>query len=66
MDKTVTYKKVLRDIEEMEKILNDSVISQFSFSTETIKKEATKIYIEKTEKRIEELTDKSIERFFRG
>tara|TARA_R100000152_G_scaffold5700_1_gene2137 strand:- start:701 stop:901 length:201 start_codon:yes stop_codon:yes gene_type:complete len=66
MDKTIAFKQFLQKEEEINNILKNSEFGDFSLSTEAVKEEAIKKYIEAMEKKTIDMIDEYMMRFLRG
>ena len=66
MDKLITMKKFIEKELEINKILEDSIIGEFAFSTKVVREQASQRYIESVERYLNKNIDEKMEAFLRG
>jgi hypothetical protein len=66
MDKLITMKKFIEKDLEINKILEDSIIGEFAFSTKVVREQASQRYIEGVERYLNKNIDEKMEAFLRG
>jgi len=66
MDKLITMKKFIEKELEINKILENSIIGEFAFSTKVARQQASQRYIESVERYLNKNIDEKMEAFLRG
>jgi len=66
MDKLITMKKFIEKELEINKILEDSIIGEFAFSTKVVREQASQRYIESVERYLDKNINEKMGAFLRG